>query len=437
MLNLEDKVLVKLQDVLRTKEFSQSVKEQIREVLSKAFELSINKEDQGNTLFAIIEGLKKIDTFKIDTRECLNKVKAIGENLAPDTDGFVNLGFGVCAVVKESQTQSKLYHELTHISQDENSYTIDQKYGYSNVFREAMVEGEAIFHGLELLKQKFPTTYLTISSMSILYKVFYEFYMDMRNLLGSQMLQKCKENNGKDDIMIEFNRYTKRQYNCDFYFIYRIWGEILKKIVTVSRNKKFINLLKEDSFNEINYIQNSICDYKRICEREKDYKSTIERYEKELIDINEAMSDPKKFNEGFNRIIEKQKKELSEYISESNYDKEVAKEWEEDIKNATTHDYYDQLTFYKNEYTEKLDEYRNSLKINKKNKENLQWTRSYMISLKDISFYDLVVLKKSILNNILTDKDKTCLDITKRLAIYGSIDNLNQNNNTDTRKNSI
>lgn len=155
MLNLQEKILIKLQEVFRIKNYSPVAKKEIKETLLEASKLDINKVDNGEKLFSIIDCLKEIDTFKVNTRKQLMKTKGIREELNSETGGYVSLADRIVVIVKDSQIKSTVYHELTHITQSDSSYYIPEKYHYSNIFQIAIKEGEAIFNELELLKEKF------------------------------------------------------------------------------------------------------------------------------------------------------------------------------------------------------------------------------------------------------------------------------------------
>lgn len=58
MLNLQEKILIKLQEVFRIKNYSPIAKKEIKETLLEASKLDINKVDNGEKLFSIIDCLK-------------------------------------------------------------------------------------------------------------------------------------------------------------------------------------------------------------------------------------------------------------------------------------------------------------------------------------------------------------------------------------------
>lgn len=125
ILTLQEIMLLRLQEVLRVKNFSLPVKQKIKETLLAILELDIeNKEDY---ISSIIEGLKAIDTFKINTRKQLLKVKNIQNSLLPNTLGFVDIKNQLVAVVKSEYEKATICHELVHVSQKDSSYYLPKK----------------------------------------------------------------------------------------------------------------------------------------------------------------------------------------------------------------------------------------------------------------------------------------------------------------------
>ena len=424
MLNLQEKVLIELQEVFRTKSFSPVAKREIKETLLEASKLDINKEDNGKKLFSIIDKLKKIDTFKVNTRKQLMKIKSIRDELDPTADGYVFLPDKIVVVVKSTQTQTTIYHELIHITQTDESYYVPEKYGYSNTLKAAMKEGEAIAYEIELLKRKFPKTYMQISSLSTLYQVFYEFYQDMEKLLGVELLDKWKNDDILEDFISVANSHTMNGYGINFYAIYAVWSELLYRMVLKSKDEDFLKLVKLDS--ESNELEFNISEYQEKCSDEIAFNNHINKCKTHINEVDNKLKSKQLLKEEFGNTLNTLKKELNDYISENGMDDFVL-EQQRSIDNLTIDDYVKSLVDQKNEYCKAIDNSKKLLGEVLDKKKNLQWVESFLLPVKELSNLELVNVKELGMG-YLSKYGKNLnerFNITKRLVKLDEFENEN------------
>lgn len=424
-MELQENYLLKLQEVLRVKNFSNQVKQHIRKTLSKVYELDIENKEQH--LFSIIEGLKKVETFKINTRENLLKIKSIKNHLTPTTMGFVTASSDLVAVVKDEFDTEVNYHELVHLSQTERSYHIDEKYGFSKLFQHAMKEGEAIYYEMKLLEKEFPKIMCNgkvtlFSYHSMTYKIFLELYQDMRNLLNSSLLEKWKQGDTKD-IMLELEEYVTSNYGVDFSLIYKTWAGLLYHFCIREDSETNSLAHQEYKTHEKNH-QNNKSHHQFLSSQEDSYKTSIKNETSRLIEINELLENEANLNNGFLQKVSEATKELSEYILEYGED-EVAKEWHEEIETVTLQDYKNSLITEKSEI--ETNKHQNQEKLNQVSKERIQvdWIESFYFSLSKCSLEELADFKETIIMSLQEKsvelKQKSFL---LNVLYYGSILNV-------------
>jgi len=145
MENKKEEILLELENVLNTKEFSSDVKTEIKNILLTILEMNI--DNKKIHIESIIDSLKKIDTIEFDLRDKLIRKEEISLDLNSNMTGYVKANSNLMVVVKEFQKCANFYHELVHITQNENSYNINPlHYSFPGIFQIAMKEGEAIYY---------------------------------------------------------------------------------------------------------------------------------------------------------------------------------------------------------------------------------------------------------------------------------------------------
>lgn len=226
----KQKMLLQLQEVLRVKNFSLDVKARIKRVLLETWDTETNKK----IFFDIIEGLKKIEMFKINTRKQLLKIATIKANLDSQTCGYVTSTKDIAVVVKGKTEDSTTYHELVHVSQPENAYHINQEdYPFSELFEKAMKEGEAVFRQRKYSRKEIviqdgnnPEMKATIINREmevhpISYYIFQELYEDMIGLLGEEKVEEWKHHGYDKDMILEFDKYVSQEKHIKFRVLYQ------------------------------------------------------------------------------------------------------------------------------------------------------------------------------------------------------------------------
>lgn len=405
MLDFKDKILIELQDVLRIKNFSQTVKTTIRTLFLEILGLDI--EDKENHIKSIIEGIKKFDTFEMDTREELLKIESIKKDLSPTTFGFVSLPRKIIVIVKSEQEQLDLYHELIHTTQTKFSYNVDTKYGFSITIQKAMKEGEAINREMVLTKKKFPNTYkmsgsrLVFSCHSELYRIYLEFYQDMQNIFGKDLIEEWKQlKSEEDDIMPKLENYAKSQYHCSISSIFNLWGSLLYHAILKYGKKQDINKAESDLANRKYCYANNKVLFDETYIEEIEISNKIIDINKNISKLDNILNDDDLLNREFSLIIETEKRELEEYIMDYGND-DVSKEWKEDIENVNLEDYKLSIINEKdnlhNYYSNGISRLNKILKI----KQNLERLDNFYLPTTEIDFTTLSILKERELSKII------------------------------------
>lgn len=423
ILTLQEIMLLRLQEVLRVKNFSLPVKQKIKETLLAILELDIeNKEDY---ISSIIEGLQAIDTFKINTRKQLLKVKNIQNSLLPNTLGLVDIKNQLVAVVKSEYEKATICHELVHVSQKDSSYYLPKKYAFSHLFQEAMREGEAIYREMQFQQKnhpKFSSLDPTISRLtlfsyhSVLYDVFLELYQDMRNLLGDRLLEKWKSVNFEDDMMIELEQYTNHQYGCSFSAFYRIWSGLLYYFSVHHNQKRFFHIAQQDlELYGQQHQKNSDC-YNELHIVMMNNQRDIEELKKKIESIDIVLENENILEKEFISAIEYEKQELKRYLQEYGED-EVTQQWQEELRVVTIDDYREVLEGEKKQYEEHIAMHNQKILEITQQSQSIEWLESFALKRYDFTDVEFLAMWKeqmlvTIQHHLLNVRDETKLPST-------------------------
>lgn len=444
-MSLQEECLLRLQEVLKDKNYSLPVKQEIQDLILEICELDIvNKKEQ---IFSIIDRLQSIDTFKINTRKQLMKLDYVQGKLTSNVFGFVHPNSKVAVVVKDEDQKNTLYHELIHLTQNPNSYKLDSKYSFCNLIHKAMKEGEAVFNELKLSEKKFSKTYqvasdiqLTLFSSHVLeYKVFLEFYCDMRNLLGTSLLQKWKDANFEGDIMLEFDAYFQKNYRCSFSKFINLWQKLLYYVCINSEEQALVDLAQSDFYKMEHQHRERAMQRELLDEHEKKCLGNINQKNEcieEIKNIDCTLNDSKLLEQEYLKRVAGLKEELKDYVHENGED-EYAIEFRNYIEKATVDDYRASLIELREErksFMSYIEEEQEKLNQIQKRKEELKRLESFYFD--DILQIDVskLVIKKFLLIEALKQEKIELKNVKFLYNCYYYYRNQNQEEFLDSKK---
>lgn len=388
-----------LNNVLVIKQCSDSVIKEIKGIMFGMCILdNIDSYELESLIKNIIEGLKKLETAELNTREQLCQIPNIKDELEEDMGGYVTLSRKKLVVVKEELYDISLVHELSHFTQDDNSYNLPNNYDYILLVQKAMREGEASYYQALYTKERYPSLisgeyYLKNIINTTEYNIFLEFYQDMRELLGIDMLNKWKSVSKDEDFMQEIEKYMQEHYQCSIASFYQTWCAILYYYMNKSSKKYNEELYIATKYHEANIRQFEYF-YEQIVQSLSRYPKYLHDTKEEIKQYKAMLESPQKLEQSMNQFIIEQKKELREYIEENGPD-ETSKEWEEEIKTINFETYREAVLNWKLSDEQQYQEVLKSQKKDELEKTKLEYQKTFLIdsSLETLSIEELETLK--------------------------------------------
>lgn len=413
-----EQILLELQEVLKDKDFTNETKNKIKEV----FRMYCTFSSKESICFQIIEGLKKVDMFIVDTRENLVKMPRVKMNLDEHTLGITTCKNDLVAVVKSEQDTVVLFHELAHLTQTKDSYWISSEYPFHQLFQNAMLEGEATYYetlfAQHMCKDKLMLhglLYGPISNQtSILYHVLLEFYKDMEFLLGTQLLTKWKQDSG-NDMMLIASQHVAEVHHLDFKEIYQCWSLLLYHYYS-----RFGDEYRQDC--AIRQYADQKDSHHFLVNDEEEYtlymKELIEEMGKcqtRIQEIEKILSTPDNLKEAFQKRIAEEKQEMERYQKKYGND-QTLQEWNEELKQATSEDFKEPLKIELNALKELILNDSKQFQKQMSRLEQCQWYLSFHPTeqLKSLDITQLSAYKEASIQNRKVNR-------TPASYYYGSI----------------
>jgi len=405
----KEEILLELENVLNTKEFSSDVKTEIKNILLTILEMNI--DNKKIHIESIIDSLKKIDTIEFDLRDKLIRKEEISLDLNSNMTGYVKANSNLMVVVKEFQKCANFYHELVHITQNENSYNINPlHYSFPGIFQIAMKEGEAIYYQHKYQQHKFPNEYgdsLFLTYHTDFYRVCLELYKDMKNILGFELLEKWKNIDNNYDIMPEIDEYVRKEYGVRFSHIYTVWISILCYFSSnYSYSDSLIDLNKKELIHQ-QVLNKNITD--------------------KLIAITEVIKADNEYINILNSLIKTIDKILDDSeLLYAKYESELLSS-NQTKEEFTFEKHRDGLLQQKNASIREIEELKKELIKFSKDKELYEWYSLYTgCDLMTLDLHSLAVLKTAMLQQINKNQPYSIVSLYAVMIDENSKDNINK-----------
>lgn len=334
MEQLNKNILLETNNMLASRPFSDDVKEKIRNAIVNAYNCYTKTKDKEEHFKDIINSIKEVNTFKVNTRKQLNKIEEISSHLDDCTLGYVSDDRKVVVVVKHNEEERAIYHELIHLTQPENAYYVDEKYPFSKFISKCLLEGEATFYDIDLydderLSYEMVDTFGDVPNFVTSkgnYPFFYLIYRVMIEIFGDDLVEEWR--NCKYDIIPKLKEVFEGKYGRSFSDFYMC---ITKMIYQYFKNNKDYSFLLYDLRHTIYEIADKNFEFQQNKEKLRDISENFDSFNKELKEYSKLLEDEGELKKSFKQIVESVMKDPGEdedlsKLTIENYKKHILSE---------------------------------------------------------------------------------------------------------------